>query len=377
MNDVAELAGVSRQTVSRVLNDHPSVRLATRQRVLDAIEVLGYRRNLSARALVTHRSGVIGVITTSSAHVGPASTTSAIEVAARAAGYATQLTVLDQQDDAGKAFEHLAERAVEGLIIVAPRVWLADSVHAAASVVPVVMVAAARRRIPRVHLAAVDQELGARMVVRHLLDTGRRTIAHLSGPADWFDAAGRARGWRDELADAGLDPGTELVGDWSSRSGYEAGLQLSAGPLPEAVFVSNDQMALGLLRAFSDRGVRVPDDVAVVGFDDLEGTAFYSPSLTTVRQPFTVLGSLAVEVLTDAIAGNDPAETSTIVPTLVVRESSGPGDARVRCPRGEPAAADPARGAVEGPRSGLPRTGASIPVAAEPGSGADRAATRG
>ena len=321
MNDVAKLAGVSHQTVSRVLNDHHSVRPVTRARVQAAIEELGYRRNLSARALVTRRSGAIGVVTTGSAHVGPASTTNAIELAARAAGYATQLVVLDQQDDATEAFEHLAERAVEGLIIVAPRVWLADSVRAAATAVPVVMVAAARHTSTRVHLAAVDQELGARMAVRHLLDTGRTSIAHLGGPTDWFDAVERTRGWRDELADTGLDPAGLVRGDWSSRSGYLAGRRLSLTRLPEAVFVANDQMALGLLRAFADRGVLVPDDVAVVGFDDLEGTAYYSPSLTTVRQPFTELGTLAVELLTEAISGT-AAPTSTIPPTLVVREST-------------------------------------------------------
>lgn len=321
MNDVARLAGVSHQTVSRVLNDHPSVRPVTRERVLAAVRELGYRRNLSARALVTRRSGSIGVITTGSAHIGPASTTIAIELAARAHGYATQLVVVDQEDDAREAFEHLAEHAVEGVVIVAPRIWLADAVRTAAGTVPVVMVAAARTPAEGVHMAAVDQELGARMAVRHLLERGRRRIAHVAGPEDWFDAIERARGYLSELEDAGLEPGPQLAGEWTSASGYAAGEALVAGELPDAVFVANDQMALGLLRALADHGVRVPERVAVVGFDDLEGTAYYSPSLTTVRQPFTDLGNLALEILVRAMSGEAP-RSSTIAPTLVVREST-------------------------------------------------------
>lgn len=323
IKDVARRAGVSHQTVSRVLNAHPSVRPGTREKVQAAIAELGYRRNLSARTLVTQRSGTIGVITTGSAQVGPASTTVAIEVAARGHGFATQLVVLDQADDARAAFDNLADRAVEGIVIVAARRWLAEAVRAAAPAVPVVMVAAAPAA-DGVRVAAVDQEFGARAAVRHLVDGGRRRIAHLAGPDDWFDASERAKGWRGELADAGLEPGPLLRGDWSPACGYRAGLSLAAlrrSERPDAVVAANDQMALGLLRAFRDAGIAVPDDVAVVGFDDIAGTAYYTPSLTTVRQPFDELGVLALDVLVEAMAGA-AQERSTIAPTLVVREST-------------------------------------------------------
>lgn len=330
MVDVARLAGVSHQTVSRVLNAPDGVRPATREKVLKAIEQLGYRRNMAARALVTSSSHLIGVVTASSEFFGPASTTSAIEAAARGQGYGTLLTSLPASDEAeiAEAFSFLVNRGVDGIIAVAPRTGIAASATAAARDVPLVVVADGFAPQGRIHVVSVDQELGARMVVRHLIGAGRRRIAYVAGPDDWFDAQARERGWRCALEDSGLRPAGRFAGDWSAESGYEAGTALClaiagapAGQGPDAVFCANDLMALGLLAAARDQGVAVPQALAVVGYDDTAGSEFFAPALTTVSQPFDELGRLCMEVLLGAFDG-EPGMRYSISPTLKVRRSS-------------------------------------------------------
>ncbi|WP_245690349.1 LacI family DNA-binding transcriptional regulator [Actinomyces ruminicola] len=326
MMDVARLAGVSHQTVSRVINRPESVRPATLAKVRDAINQLGYRPNMAARALVTDSTRMIGVVTTGSHFQGPASTTAAIEVAARQVGYATLVTALkrderDAEKEIREAFDFLIARGVDGIIAVAPQTWIATSTERVARAVPLVVIADGLAPSERIHVVSVDQELGARMAVGHLLGLGRETVAHLAGPQDWYDALARARGWRIGLEDAGHEAPPMLVGDWSAECGYEAGTEMVARGLPEAVFCANDLMALGMLAALRDQGVRVPEDIAVVGFDDTPGTAFFSPPLTTVRQPFDELGVLCMEVLLRAIDGEAGA-THSISPTLRVRRSS-------------------------------------------------------
>ncbi|MDO4901362.1 LacI family DNA-binding transcriptional regulator [Actinomyces sp.] len=326
MMDVARLAGVSHQTVSRVINRPDSVRPATLAKVRNAINQLGYHPNMAARALVTDSTRMIGVVTTGSHFQGPASTTAAIEVAARQAGYATLVTSLKREaGDAGneirEVFDFFVERGVDGVIAVAPQTWIATAAERVARSVPLVVVADGLAPSRRIHVVSVDQELGARMAVGHLLGLGRSTIAHLAGPADWYDALARARGWRSALEDAGREAPTMLIGDWSSERGYEVGAEIVTRGLPDAVFCANDLMALGMLAALRDQGVRVPEDVAVVGFDDTPGTAFFSPPLTTVRQPFDELGVLCMEVLLRAIDGEEGTAHS-ISPTLRVRRSS-------------------------------------------------------
>ncbi|MDU0348740.1 LacI family DNA-binding transcriptional regulator [Actinomyces sp. MRS3W] len=327
MMDVARLAGVSHQTVSRVLNRPESVRPATLARVQAAIDQLGYRRNMAARALVTDSTRMIGVVTTGSHFQGPASTTAAIEVAAREAGYATLVTALEgREEDQAEAevrdvFDFLIDRGVDGIIAVAPQTWIATSVERAARAVPLVVVADGLPPAERIHVVSVDQELGARMAVGHLLGLGREHVVHLAGPPDWYDALARARGWRSSLEDAGREVPAMIAGDWTAECGYQVGTEMVARGCPDAVFCANDLMALGLLAALRDQGVHVPDDVAVVGFDDTPGTAFFSPPLTTVRQPFDELGVLCMEVLLRAIDG-EPGATHSISPTLQVRRSS-------------------------------------------------------
>ena len=325
MSDVAALAGVSHQTVSRVLNDHPSVLPATRQRVLDAIVTLGYRRNLAARALVTRRSGTIGVLSSGSALFGPTSTLIAIERAARDAGLFVSVATLPEwdADDVAGVLEHFMAEGVDGVVVVAAHDEAVEAVRTFGTPVPVVMVGPVDLPAP-LRTVAVDQYGGARQAVRHLLDLGHRHVTHLAGSTDWLDARRRIAGWHDELAAAGIDAGDPVPGDWSADRGYVVGRELLAGDLPTAVFAANDQLALGLLRAFAEASVRVPDDVSVVGFDDVDGSAHFFPPLTTIRQEFAALGERCVGVLLAAIAGEDVVASQLIATSVVVRASSGP-----------------------------------------------------
>ncbi|MCL3863085.1 LacI family DNA-binding transcriptional regulator [Actinotalea sp. K2] len=326
MSDVALVAGVSHQTVSRVLNAHPSVRPETRERVMQAIAELGYRRNTAARALVTRRSATIGVMTAGSALFGPTSTLIAIEEAARDAGlFVSVATVLRWETEAmHRALEHFMSQGVDGVVVIAAHDDAVGAVQDFDAPVPVVMVGP--RDLPagsRVHTVAVDQYGGARLATRHLADLGHREVLHLAGPPDWLDGRARVNGWRDELASLGLGAGALVQGDWGAERGYQVGCELVARGLPTAVFAANDQLALGLLHAFAEQGVRVPDDVSVVGFDDVDGSAHFFPPLTTVRQEFGPLGRRCMELLLEAIAGRE-VRPDVIPAHLVVRASSGP-----------------------------------------------------
>lgn len=322
MHDVARLAGVSHQTVSRVLNGLPNVRPDTRERVTAAIAELGYRRNNAARALVTRRSSMIGVVTSGSTLWGPSSALIAVESAARAAGYYVSLAGVGSSNPlVASAFEYFTDQAVEGIIVIAPEAALAHAADPLVARVPVVMVASDTQPSPGLHITSVDQEAGARLAVRHLLDQGHRSIVHVSGPLQWLDAAARQRGWLREMQAAGLDPGPPIPGDWTAASGYAAGRLLASNPLPTAVFAANDLMALGLIRALYDSGIKVPQQVSVVGFDDIPGAAHFIPGLTTVKQDFAALGRQCIDILLSALNGN-AADPPPIAPQLIVRESS-------------------------------------------------------
>lgn len=160
------------------------------------------------------------------------------------------------------------------------------------------------------------------MAVGHLADLGHRTIAHLAGPDDWLDARARMRGWRAELRHRRLPIPEIRHGDWSAESGYEFGTALLAGEPPDAIFAANDHMALGIIRALTEAGVVVPDDISVVGFDDVDGAAYFNPPLTTIRQDFESLGKRCIDILIRAIATGDAPEPGPITPTIIVRSST-------------------------------------------------------
>ncbi|MGW1780323.1 LacI family DNA-binding transcriptional regulator [Streptomyces sp. NPDC002143] len=328
MADVARLAGVSHQTVSRVLGDHPNVRDETRSRVLHAIEEMGYRRNSSARALATRRTRTLGVVASDTTLYGPASTLFALEEAARAEGYLVSTVSLREltMEKVSEALNHLSEGGVEGVVAIAPQRSAVEALAELRHPFPVVIVGSG----PGVDVpgVSVDQHLGARLATGHLLAAGHRTVWHLAGPEDWQEAADRAAGWRATLEAAGVEPPMLLRGDWSPLSGYRAGQELAGwvGRGLTAVFVANDQMALGVLRALREAGVRTPQDVAVVGFDDIPESEFFAPPLTTVRQDFATVGRRGIALLLELIEGRPPATANrlAIEPQLVVRASSFP-----------------------------------------------------
>jgi DNA-binding LacI/PurR family transcriptional regulator len=323
MADVAREVGLSHQTVSRVLNDHPLVRPDTRARVLKAIADLGYRPNSAARTLVTRRSQTLGVITFNSTLYGPASTLFGIEQAARDAGFVVSIDSLTAitTTTVRAALDRLAKQSVEGIIVIAPLSGTTEVLSALAGELPAVVVEGGAA--PGMGAVCVDQQEGARLVTRHLLDRGAATVWHVAGPGDWIEAEGRVIGWRRELRQAGRVVHRPLRGTWSPSSGYQAGQRLAARHDVEAVFVANDQMALGLLRAFHEAGVRVPRDVLVAGFDDVPEAAYYTPPLTTVRQDFTTVGRRSIELLLEQVAAGRPLERRAVVPAqLVVRQSS-------------------------------------------------------
>lgn len=326
MADVAARAEVSYQTVSRVLNEPDIVRPDTRDRVREAIAALGYTPNRAARALKTTRSSLIGLLTDGSSLFGPAETTTAIETAAREAGYAVLLTTVVADDPDRAVATELLGSGVDGILVVAAHEGMTAAVTAAARSTPVLAVSARRPATPGVAVVGVDQERGTREVVEHLARTGARTVVHLAGPQDWFDALSRREGFEQALTACGLDGEVKGPGDWSPRSGYELTCDLLRKGLPDAIFAANDMMAIGVLHALHQHGLRVPEDVSVVGFDNTLGAEFLIPSLTTVAQPFAELGRSALTHLLCLLEGQEPPPElpSTLPPRLVVRRSTPP-----------------------------------------------------
>lgn len=317
---VANLAGVSHQTVSRVLNHHSNVREATRQRVLQAMHDVGYTPNPVARALASNRTRQIGVIVEEPTYYGPSSTLWGIEAAARQAGYAVSALPVSSLDLSAvkPELQHLRAQGVDALCVVAPRYSRADLGDLD---LPTLLVTAEPES--GILTASVNQYMGGLLAVDHLLDLGHRRILHLAGPPDWADGRVRARAYADRMAEAGLPVREIVLGDWSADSGYKCGLDPEAISDATAVFVANDQMALGLLHGLHARGIKVPESVSVVGFDDIPEAKHFFPPLTTVRQDFFALGKIAVRALIAQLEGaGAPSSPESIAPKLKVREST-------------------------------------------------------
>jgi DNA-binding LacI/PurR family transcriptional regulator len=323
MTDVASLAGVSHQTVSRVLAGHPNVRAQTRARVLAAIEELGYRPNRAARALATGRTRTLGVVSMNSTLYGPASMLYGIEEAASQVNYSVTVASLRSIDRASlrQAVDRLLGDAVDGVVVIAPLVSAGQELGELPPGVPVVAVDG-DPGIPGT-VVRIDQEAGARAATEHLLAAGHRTVWHLAGPSDWLDARARMAGWRAALREAGAEEPPLLTGDWSAGSGYQAGQVLARVQELTGVFVANDQMALGVLRALSEHGRRVPGDISVVGFDDIPESGYFTPPLTTVRQDFGEVGRRSLRALLSQIDGCADAAQQILIDTkLIVRQST-------------------------------------------------------
>ncbi|MFJ7244704.1 LacI family DNA-binding transcriptional regulator [Kitasatospora sp. NPDC098652] len=326
MADVAKLAGVSHQTVSRVLNGAPHVKPDTRDRVLAAIRELDYRPNSAARALVTRRSQALGVVSFDSTLYGPASMLDGIERAARSAGYFVTVTSLRSLDGRSvqEAVDRLRDQGVEGVVVIAPQTSSVSAVARLSSSVPLVAVGSGDQA--RVPMVSVGNRYGAGEATGHLIDLGHRTVHHLAGPVNWRESQDREEGWRLTLEAAGCPVPEVERGDWSARSGYQAGLRIARLHEVTAVFCANDHMALGLLRALHEAGRAVPDEISVIGFDDIPEAAYFTPPLTTVRQDFGELGRRALELLVAELEGGARSAPTQleISPELVLRRSAGP-----------------------------------------------------
>ncbi|MEV5704459.1 LacI family DNA-binding transcriptional regulator [Actinoallomurus sp. NPDC052274] len=322
LRDVAKLAGVSHQTVSRVFQDHPRVSSETRAKVLAAAAQLDFRPNAFARALATGRSRTLGVVSFDATLFGPASMISEIERCAREADYFTSVIALQSASERSisAAAERLRGQGVDGLIVIPGHVPLTQTTKHLPSDLPVVVMES-ETVVPAV---GVDQYTGPKAATRYLLDLGHRTVHHLPGPMSWLESRERARGWHDALTEAGAPVPPTIPGDWSAGSGYDRGLALAADPDVTAVFASNDQNALGLLRALHEAGRRVPDDVSVIGFDDIPEAAYFIPPLTTIRQDFAAVGRSSVNLLLEQIETGRRSDKKIIISTeLVSRSSAG------------------------------------------------------
>lgn len=322
MYDVARLAGVSHQTVSRVINDHPNVRPETRDRVRQAMTSLGYRPNTMARGLAARRSRTIGVLSFDGRLFGPSSTLQSIEQTARDHGYGVLSASLNGLEVAAieGAVEDMLQRSVDGFIVIAPR----DEEQQALQVLPrdvplVALEAQLREDCP---LVAIDNEAGGRLVAGHLLGLGHRRVAHVAGPDDWSESRLRTAGWRAVLTREGVEEAATWTGDWSAASGYQAGQRLARRDDVTAVFVANDQMALGLLTALHQAGRRVPEEISVAGYDNHPDSGWYLPALTTVDQDFRRVGLSGLLQIVAAIDGQPVPPSVLVTPRLVTRSST-------------------------------------------------------
>ncbi len=323
IRDVAALAGVSYQTVSRVLNDSASLKESTRERVLTAIRELDFRPNQAARALVTARSRTIGVLTADvKAYYGPTTAINSIEEYAREAGYRLSITNINTSDSSSikSGLDYLLSQSVEALVIIAPQVRVFDVIREQSIRVPFVTLESTGRD-PQ-HSLSIDQIAGARLATKHLIDLGHEEILHISGPQDWTEAEARMQGFLDEINAADLRVRAPVLGDWSSHFGYYAGLELLKFVDFTAVFAANDQMALGLMHACRELGLDVPGDISIVGFDDIPEAAHFSPPLTTVRQNFAEVGRRAIALLLAELHGVANPDHTLVPAELIIREST-------------------------------------------------------
>ncbi len=330
---VAEKAGVSTQTVSRVINDRPDVAPETRQRIREIIEQLDYRPSELARSLIHRRSYTLGVVTAGLKYIGPNRTLNGITTKAEELGFGVLLKELPRfsVENVQPILQFFLGRQVDGILWAVQEVgnnrdWFAEGL--ANLPVPILFLTMASR--PGIPMLSIDNYAGGVMATQHLLEAGYRNIGHLSGPLDWWEARQRKQGWQDTLVKAGrnIEERFAAEGNWSSASGQSAFLQLlEAYPEIDAVFVANDQMALTVLRMAHEKGMRVPADLGVVGFDDIAESAYFWPALTTVNQNQHELGCRAVEELVrkvEAGYSNESIEPTSmlLMPELVVRESS-------------------------------------------------------
>src|SRR5215216_5853 len=334
IKEVASVAGVSTQTVSRVINDRPDVSPETRNRVQEVIKKLSYQPSALARSLISQRSHTLGVVIAGLRHIGPSRTLSGITSAAEEAGYSVLLKELTSYDaeDIAPIFQAYVSRHVDGIIWAVPEVgenrkW----VNEPPADIELPLVYLTMEPQDQLSIVSIDNYLGGRMAMSHLLQQGYRKIGHISGPLDWWEARQRLAAWKDSLIEAGLDYNADhcVEGNWSSASGALAIEKLFYQyPEMDAIFVANDQMALSVLQFCAEKRLRIPEDVGIVGFDNTAESAFFSPALSTVQQDQHQIAKMGVaeviKVIESGWQGLDPVTPKSIIlpPTLIVRQSS-------------------------------------------------------
>ena len=330
--DVARLAGVSHQTVSRVLNNENTVRPQTRARVEDAIRKLRYRPSSVARALATRKTHTLGLVSTGNPLYGPASIALAFNGAARESGYQviTASMADADRDEILQAVDVLLRHQVEAIVLIASDYSSIEAIEELELDIPLVTAdSSGNGSFPSV---SIDQFRGAELATSYLADLGHRSILHLAGPKGSLDARERKRGWQSEMVRRGLPLGRAHHGDWTADSGRAIGERLVEEGDFTAVFVANDQMALGLLHALTDHGIAVPSAVSIVGFDDIPEAAHFFPPLTTIRQDFTELGQRMMGTVLSVLDGrvvSVPVKTS---PRLIERASAAQFRPGIRIP---------------------------------------------
>ena len=332
--DVARSAGVSRQTVSRVINNRPDVAHETRTRVQDVIRDLNYRPNAVAQSLSRQKSYLLGVVSAGLKYIGPSVTLKGIVDQAESLGYGLLLKTVSNFDvhDVMPILQWFQSHQVDGIIWAVPEIgenrkWLDQ--HIPYTNLPIIFMAMARDK--RVSIVCIDNIQGGRLATRHLIERGCKHIGHISGPMDWLDARQRKQGWYFTLSEGGYDMSDKMCaeGNWSSKSGKKAFLELiDKYPEMDGLFVANDQMALSVLQTIFELGISVPNHLKVVGFDGIPESEFFSPSLTTIYQNLEDLGCTAVNELVKLIEKrntpnyeNDP-KFLKIQPELIIRQST-------------------------------------------------------
>lgn len=325
INDVAKDAGVSYQTVSRVINDHPSVSPETRSRVQQVIRDLGYSPNKVAKSLVANYSHTLAILTFGMNDYGPTQMVLNIERAAKNLGYDLIFSNVTQPtySEISHALDSLSGRQVDGIVSISPVVGISyEEMMNLCQNTPIVQIDPQfGLQVPS---AIVDQRYGSQLVTEHLISLGHYRIAEISGPLNWFGAIARHQQWMETLHQANLTPMMSVEGDWSARSGYQAAQRLlKDDPNFTALVVGNDQMALGAIYALHEHNLHVPHDKSVVGFDDIPEAAYFQPPLTTIRQDFNKLGEISVGYLLELIQDPEtPKMQHVLYPDLVIRQST-------------------------------------------------------
>ncbi len=333
IKQVAKAAGVSTQTVSRVINDRPDVSPETRERIQQIILDLDYQPSALARSLIQQRSFTLGVVTAGLKYIGPSRTLNGITSKAEELGYALLLEELPRFDTENikPLLQNLLARHVDGIVWAVPQVgdnrrWVDEILNG----VPVPVVFLTMQPRAGISTVSIDNYAGGVLATKHLLEQGRRHIGHISGPLDWWEARQRKQAWQDTIASAGIKKIDDhwAEGNWSSSSGESAFEQLlQSYPEMDAVFVANDQMALSVLQIANRRGIKVPDSLGVVGFDNIAESPYFWPALTTINHNQQELGCRAVQETVnqiEAVKRDEKIEPQNILLSteLIIRESS-------------------------------------------------------